>query len=136
LDVLTHRLSWPRGKQSFSNFLRKAAGLSPLAIALLRESGPLPEQPEALATRIKAAPLTVKGVAGLERAISTAGGVLWEGLDANLMAKRRPGLFVAGEMLDWDAPTGGYLLTTCLATGRAAGMAAAEWASVAAKVTI
>ncbi len=133
LDDLTHRLSWPRGKQSFSNFLRKAVGLTPLAIALLRESGPLPEQPDALAARIKAAPLTVVGVAGLERAISSDGGIMWESLDEHLMAKNFPGLFVAGEMLDWDAPTGGYLLTACFATGRAAGIAAAEWANVAAK---
>jgi uncharacterized flavoprotein (TIGR03862 family) len=128
LDDLAHRLSWPRGKQSFSNFLRKAVGLNPLAIALLRESGPLPERPEALAARIKAAALKVKGVAGLERAISTAGGVLWDGLDENLMAQNFLGLFVAGEMLDWEAPTGGYLLTACFATGRAAGISAAKWA--------
>ena len=81
-----------------------------------------------MAARIKAAALKVKGVAGLERAISTAGGVLWEALDENLMARNFPGLFVAGEMLDWEAPTGGYLLTACLSTGRAAGVSAAKWA--------
>jgi predicted flavoprotein YhiN len=128
-ETLAHKLAWPRGKQSRSNFIRKAAGLSPLAIALMRESGPLPETPEGLAELIKALPLRVTGVAGLERAISTAGGVIWEALDEKLMAKTFPGLFVAGEMLDWEAPTGGYLLTACFATGRAAGKAAADFAA-------
>jgi uncharacterized flavoprotein (TIGR03862 family) len=128
-ETLAHKLAWPRGKQSQSNFIRKAAGLSPLAIALMRESGPLPETPEGLAERIKALPLRVTGVAGLERAISTAGGLIWDALDENLMAKNFPGLFVAGEMLDWEAPTGGYLLTACFATGRAAGRAAAAFAT-------
>jgi uncharacterized flavoprotein (TIGR03862 family) len=128
-ETLAHKLAWPRGKQSQSNFIRKAAGLSPLAIAIMREAGPLPETPEGLAERIKALPLRVTGVAGLERAISTAGGVIWDALDENLMAKDFPGLFVAGEMLDWEAPTGGYLLTACFATGRAAGRAAAASAT-------
>jgi uncharacterized flavoprotein (TIGR03862 family) len=128
-ETLAHKLAWPRGKQSQSNFIRKAAGLSPLAIALMRESGPLPETPEGLAGRIKALTLRVTGVAGLERAISTAGGVIWDALDEKLMAKNFPGLFVAGEMLDWEAPTGGYLLTACFATGRAAGKAAAAFAA-------
>ena len=139
LRDLAQKLSRPREKQSASTFLRKAAGLTPLAISLLHESGPLPTAPEALAARIKAAALKVKGVAGLERAISTAGGVLWEALDENLMARNLPGLFVAGEMLDWEAPTGGNLLTACLGTGRAAGVAAAKWAGasvVAAKNSI
>jgi uncharacterized flavoprotein (TIGR03862 family) len=128
MSDLAQKLSRPREKQSTSTFLRKAAGLSPLAISLLHESGPLPATPDALAARIKAAALKVKGVAGLERAISTSGGVLWDALDENLMAKNFPGLFIAGEMLDWEAPTGGYLLTACLSTGRAAGISAAGWA--------
>jgi len=128
LGDLAQKLSRPRAKQSTSTFLRKTAGLSPLAISLLHESGPLPDTPDALAARIKAAALKVEGVAGLERAISTAGGVLWDALDENLMAKNFHGLFVAGEMLDWEAPTGGYLLTACFATGRAAGISAAGWA--------
>jgi uncharacterized flavoprotein (TIGR03862 family) len=128
LNDLAQKLSRPREKQSMSTFLRKTAGLSPLAISLLHESGPLPTTPDALAARIKAAALKVKGVAGLERAISTSGGVLWDALDENLMAKNFPGLFIAGEMLDWEAPTGGYLLTACLSTGRAAGISAAGWA--------
>lgn len=125
---LAARLARARGKQSLSNFLRKSAGLSPLAVAVLREGGPLPEATEALAARVKATPLKVRGVAGLERAISTAGGVLWDALDAKLMAKARPGLFVAGEMIDWEAPTGGYLLTACFALGHGAGFYAAKWA--------
>ncbi len=125
---LARKLAKPREKQSFSNFLRKTAHLGPVAIALLREGGPPPAEPNQLAARIKALPLAVKGVAGLERAISTAGGVLWDTLDEKLMAKNFPGLFVAGEMLDWEAPTGGYLLTACFALGRAAGAAAAALA--------
>ncbi len=125
---LARKLSKPREKQSFSNFLRKTAHLGPVAIALLRESGPPPSESEKLAARIKVLPLQVTGVAGLERAISTAGGVLWDALDEKLMAKNFPGLFVAGEMLDWEAPTGGYLLTACFALGRAAGAAAAAFA--------
>jgi uncharacterized flavoprotein (TIGR03862 family) len=128
-DDLARQLSRVRGKQSLSTFLRKAAHLSPVAIGLLRETGPLPEEPDALAARIKAAPLRIAGVAELERAISTAGGVVWNDVDDNLMAKSRPGLFLAGEMLDWEAPTGGYLLTACFATGRAAGKAAALYAA-------
>jgi uncharacterized flavoprotein (TIGR03862 family) len=125
---LARKLSKPREKQSFSNFLRKTVHLSPVAIALLRAFEPPPSEPAKLAARIKALPLAVNGVAGLERAISTAGGVLWEGLDEKLMAINFPGLFVAGEMLDWEAPTGGYLLTACFALGRAAGAAAAAFA--------
>ncbi|WP_374547163.1 TIGR03862 family flavoprotein [Rhodoblastus sp.] len=126
---LAKRLARPFGKQSLSNMLRKAAHLSPVAIALLRESGSLPETPETRAARIKAVPLRVTGVAGLERAISTAGGVRWDAVDETLMAKERPGLFLAGEMLDWEAPTGGYLLTVCIALGRAAGRAATAFAA-------
>lgn len=127
-DIL-RRLSRPRGKTSLANYLRKILGLSPVAVALLRESGALPTETAALAALIKAVPLKISGVGGLDRAISTAGGVLWDALDEKLMAKSRPGLFVAGEMLDWEAPTGGYLLTASMATGRAAGFFAAEWAS-------
>jgi predicted flavoprotein YhiN len=106
--------------------LRKALGLSPVQRALLMEWGrPLPEG-DALARRIKALPVPVAGTMPLDQAISTAGGVAWEALDG-FMLKDRPGTFVAGEMLDWEAPTGGYLLTACLATGRAAGDAAADW---------
>ena len=124
---LERRLVRVKG-QSMSTFLRKAAGLSPVAITLLREAGDLPEDAPALAWRIKALPLVLNGVAPIERAISSAGGVIWDELDAHFMLKRLPGVFVAGEMLDWEAPTGGYLLQACFSTGLAAGEGAAGWA--------
>jgi predicted flavoprotein YhiN len=119
-EVLAERIAKPRRGQSASTFLRKATGLSPAAIGLLREGGSLPTEPWSLARRIKALSLRVTGVQGLERAISSAGGVAWDEVDDRLMLRRRPGIFVAGEMLDWEAPTGGYLLQACFATGRAA----------------
>ena len=124
---LTRALSAPRGKQSTATFLRKAVALAPAAIALLREAGPLPTEPSYLAARIKALPLSVTGCAGLERAISTAGGVSFDALDAHLMLRHRPGVFVAGEMLDWDAPTGGYLLQATFATAVLAADGTLRW---------
>ncbi len=128
--ALAARLAQRRTKDSFGNALRKAAGLSPLAVALLRESDPAApaRDPAALAALIKNCALPVIGVAGLDRAISSAGGVRLSEVDEGLMLKKQPGLFVAGEMLDWDAPTGGYLLQACFATGRRAGGAAAAFA--------
>jgi uncharacterized flavoprotein (TIGR03862 family) len=118
---LAKRLSAPRKGQSASTFLRKAAGLSPVGIALLREASPaLPAEPDALARLIKAVPLRLTGAKSLERAISSAGGVPFTELDEHLMLERMPGVFVAGEMLDWEAPTGGYLLQASFATGIAA----------------
>jgi uncharacterized flavoprotein (TIGR03862 family) len=114
-------------RQSLSTFLRKAAGLSPVGIALLRESGPIPDAPEALAARLKACPLRLSGVAPIERAISSAGGVEWSGIDDRFMLSALPRVFVAGEMIDWEAPTGGYLLQAAFSTGAAAGRGAAEW---------
>ena len=124
---LTDRLSKPRGKASLSNHLRKAVGLEPAAVALLYEAGPLPASPRALAERIKAMPLTLTGVQGLERAISSAGGVALDGVDARLMLVARPGVFVAGEMLDWEAPTGGYLLQASFASGVVAADGVIDW---------
>jgi predicted flavoprotein YhiN len=90
-------------------------------MALLREDPAVTSlAPAALAARIKAMPVRLTGTAGIERAISTAGGVAFAGLSEDLMLRARPGVFVAGEMLDWEAPTGGYLLQACFATGRAA----------------
>ncbi|MXQ13002.1 NAD(P)/FAD-dependent oxidoreductase [Microvirga makkahensis] len=121
LETLTKRLSGPRKGQSASTFLRKAAGLNPLGTALLRESTPhLPLEPEPLARLIKSVPLTLTGTKSLDRAISTAGGVPFGEVDGHLMLRRLPGVFVAGEMLDWEAPTGGYLLQAAFATGLAA----------------
>lgn len=117
-DDLVRRLSRPRAKQSAATWLRKVTGLAPGAIALLHEGGgrALPAEPAALAALIKAVPLAATGLAGLERAISTAGGVALAGLDDHLMLEACPGWFVAGEMLDWEAPTGGYLLQACFST--------------------
>jgi len=114
--------------QTTANRLRKA-GLSPLEVNLLREAGgkDLPVEPAALAKAIKGVALPVAGMRPIERAISTAGGVALGGLDARLMLNARPGVFVAGEMLDWEAPTGGYLLQACLATGVAAAQGALAW---------
>lgn len=127
-SALAARLARRRTKDSFANALRKAIALPPLGAALLRESDPAvaARNPHALARAIKTCTLAVVGVAGLDRAISSAGGVALEEVDNGLMLKKLPGLFVAGEMLDWDAPTGGYLLQACFATGRRAGEAAAR----------
>jgi uncharacterized flavoprotein (TIGR03862 family) len=130
VEALTNRLARPRGSQSLSNHLRKAAGLPPVAIALMREAcAALPADAADMAALIKAAPLTLTGVQGLERAISSAGGVSWDAVDERLMLTALPGVFAAGEMLDWEAPTGGYLLQACFASGRAAGRGAADWLS-------
>jgi uncharacterized flavoprotein (TIGR03862 family) len=132
-DELEKRLGAPRGKQSIANFLRKAVQLPPVAIGLLQEAaakesvrlGELDAQ--ALAKRIDALPITLSGVAPIETAISTAGGISFAALDENFMLQRLPGVFAAGEMLDWEAPTGGYLLQASFATGVAAARGAVRW---------
>jgi uncharacterized flavoprotein (TIGR03862 family) len=130
---LIARLSAPRGKQSFSNWLRKAAHLSPVGIGLLQEAAmvsgvPLTSySPAALAGLINAVPVKLNGVAPLARAISTAGGISFAEVDAGFMIRRLPGVFAAGEMLDWEAPTGGYLLQAAFATGAAAGRGVLKW---------
>jgi predicted flavoprotein YhiN len=125
--ALTQKLLKPRGKDSVSNWLRKTLHLDPVAIALLREGGPLPTEPGPLAARIKGVTLTLTGVQGLARAISSAGGVTLDAVDDHLMLKARPGVFVAGEMLDWEAPTGGYLLQAALASGVVAADGVRDW---------
>jgi uncharacterized flavoprotein (TIGR03862 family) len=133
LGDLVARLSAPRGKQSFSNFLRKAAHLSPVGIGLVQEaaiaSGVLLSSlsPENLAGLINAVPVVLNGVASIARAISTAGGISFGELDGDFMIRRLPGVFAAGEMLDWEAPTGGYLLQAAFATGAAAGKGVLKW---------
>lgn len=118
VEALAGRLAKPRGKDSAANWLRKAGGLSPAAAGLLREiPGELPAGADKLARRIKAVRLTLTGVQGLERAISSAGGVRLDQVDDSLMLTALPGVFVAGEMLDWEAPTGGYLLQASMASG-------------------
>jgi uncharacterized flavoprotein (TIGR03862 family) len=125
---LSARLDRPRRGASLSSFLRKAANLPPVAAALLRAVRPdlLDAPPPHWAAVLKDLPLVATGTAPIDRAISTAGGVRWEALDRDLQLLTRPGVFLAGEMLDWEAPTGGYLLQACFATGRWAGMAAAQ----------
>jgi uncharacterized flavoprotein (TIGR03862 family) len=123
---LASRLAKPRGKETMTNFLRKNARLDSGAVGLLREAE-LPEGSDALASHIKAVPLRVTGLAGLERAISTAGGVAWTAVDEHLMLRDRPGMFVAGEMLDWEAPTGGYLLQGTFATAAQAASGIMDW---------
>ena len=117
LELLAKKLDRPRGKETMSNFLRKASNLSPLEINLLRETGEMPSTATALAARIKALPLTLTAPQALTRAISTAGGISFAALDENLMLRGLPDVYAAGEMLDWEAPTGGYLLQACFATG-------------------
>jgi uncharacterized flavoprotein (TIGR03862 family) len=114
-EVLAQRLTRPRGKDSLSNYLRKVAGLSPVAINLLRETGTAPD-----AAGIKAMPLKLERPAGITRAISSAGGVAREEVDAHFQLNKVPGTYCVGEMLDWEAPTGGYLLQACFSTAVAA----------------
>jgi uncharacterized flavoprotein (TIGR03862 family) len=133
MEDLAARLSAPKGKQTLSNFLRKAAHLSPVAIGLLQEAAKIdgialsPLSAPDLARRINAVPIKLSGVAPIARAISTAGGIAFDELDANFMVRRLPGVFAAGEMLDWEAPTGGYLLQASFATGAAAGRGVLKW---------
>jgi len=122
-------LSRPRGKDSMANHLRRRAGLTGVKAALLREFA-LPDyfaEPARLAALIKALPVPLLAPRPLDEAISSAGGVSFEALDRQLMLRALPGVFCAGEMLDWEAPTGGYLLTACFASGRAAGQGALAW---------
>ena len=134
LNDLTARLSAPRGKQSFSNWLRKAAQLSPVGIGLLQEAAMCVRRivvvavaSATLAELINAVPVKLNGIAPIARAISTAGGISFDELDADFMIRRLPGVFAAGEMLDWEAPTGGYLLQASFATGAAAGRGVLKW---------
>jgi len=122
---LAARLARRRPKESQSTWLRRV-GLAPIAIGLLREAtgNRLPDDPAEMASLIATAPVVVTALAPLDRAISTAGGVEFAGLDERLMIRSQPGVFLAGEMLDWDAPTGGYLLQACFSTGRFAGESA------------
>ncbi len=129
LARLQAELDRPRSRDSLANHLRRRAGIEGVKAALLRECcAPevLADMPR-LAAAIKALAVPVKAPRPIDEAISTAGGVPFEALDQNLMLNRLPGVFCAGEMLDWEAPTGGYLLTACLASGRAAGNGVANW---------
>ncbi|MCC6305245.1 MAG: TIGR03862 family flavoprotein [Rhodobacteraceae bacterium] len=126
LSEVARRLAAARAGDSQANRLRKALGLDPARAFLLAAFGrPLPPLAADLARLVKALPVRHDGPRPLDEAISTAGGVCLSALDDGLMLRAWPGVFAAGEMLDWEAPTGGYLLTACLATGRRAGVAAA-----------
>ena len=129
LARLTRDLAQPRGRDSLSNHLRRRAGIAGVKAALLHESA-APDDlatPERLAALIKSLPLRLTSPRPLDEAISSAGGVDFAALDGNLMLKALPGTFCAGEMLDWEAPTGGYLLTACFASGRAAAQGLLRW---------
>jgi uncharacterized flavoprotein (TIGR03862 family) len=128
VEALTHRLAARRPKESTSKWLRRAAGLPPVAVALLRESRPgLPDDPAEMAELVRACPVTLTGPQPVDRAISTAGGISFNQVDDHLMLRARPGTFVAGEMLDWEAPTGGYLLQATFSTAVAAADGVRRW---------
>ena len=133
IDQLRKRLEYPRGKDSFSNWLRKVTSLPPAAIGLLHEAAVASSRkladmtPAALAKLINDVPVRLTGTAPMASAISTAGGLSFDALDPSFMLRARPGVFAAGEMLDWEAPTGGYLLQASFSTGAAAGRGTLEW---------
>jgi hypothetical protein len=129
LTQLAEKLARPRGSRTVSSHLARTIGIKGVRAGLLWEFLPRSgfDDPQRLATAIKDLPLTLIAPRPLEEAISTAGGVAFEDLDERLMIRSMPGVFCAGEMLDWEAPTGGYLLTACFATGRAAGRGALAW---------
>ena len=128
-------ISSRKPKDSLTNFLRKSVKLDATKRALVFElTQPMPRDINDLVAAIKNAPLPLMGPCPMDQAISTAGGVMWDALTPELMLKSHPGIFCAGEMVDWEAPTGGYLITACLATGRWAGRAAADYVSPKARL--
>lgn len=129
LQRLATDLAGSRGKRSLSNHLQNKAGISGLKAALLREVASAEDlaDPVRLATLIKGLPLRLTAARPLDEAISSAGGIAFSSLDERLMLRNFPGVFCAGEMLDWEAPTGGYLLTACFASGHAAGAGVVQW---------
>jgi uncharacterized flavoprotein (TIGR03862 family) len=130
IETLAHHLLTGRPKDSFSTHLRRAAKLDPAAISLFFENHRAPSRdPHTLAKAIKAVPLHIYGMSGIERAISSAGGVCAASFDDHFMLRKMPGVFVAGEMLDWDAPTGGYLLQASFATAARAAEGIIAWLS-------
>jgi uncharacterized flavoprotein (TIGR03862 family) len=130
VEKIAERLSSIRKGQSLGNMLKKAVKLAPHAISLLREvCDDIPRDPMELANLIKAVPIKVDSLRPIDRAISSAGGIKLDQIDDNLMLKAIPGVFVAGEMLDWEAPTGGYLLQASFSTGAYAALGVADWLS-------
>lgn len=135
-EQLTGALARPRGRKTLARHLEAAAGISGVKAGLLREVLSVEEMgdPKLVAATIKALPLSLHGTRPIDEAISSAGGVTFAGLDEHLMLRELPGVFCAGEMLDWEAPTGGYLLTACFATGIAAARGATAWLSQQRKI--
>lgn len=131
LARLTREIAHPRGSRSLSSHLQSRINIHGVKMALLREIGSGEDfaDPGRLATLIKTLPIRLTATRPLDEAISSAGGVMFEALNARLMLRSRPGIFCAGEMIDWEAPTGGYLLTACLASGRVAGLGVLDWLS-------
>lgn len=129
LQRLRSEIAHPRGSRSFGSHMQSKVGISGVKAGLLRELVSKEDflDSQRLAENIKALPLTLHAPRPIDEAISTAGGVMFESLDEHLMIRTMPGVFCAGEMLDWEAPTGGYLLTACLASGRQAGNSAIAW---------
>ncbi|MBK8823195.1 MAG: TIGR03862 family flavoprotein [Anaerolineales bacterium] len=131
-EWLVAQLSKPRGSRSMASHLEKTVGLKGVKVGLLHEFMPKEDfaNAEKLADFIKQMPIPLTATRPLDEAISSAGGVTFEALDKNLMLRNLPGIFCAGEMLDWEAPTGGYLLTACFASGRAAGAGVMQWLGI------
>ncbi|HET19974.1 MAG TPA: TIGR03862 family flavoprotein, partial [Chromatiales bacterium] len=129
LERLTADLARPRGAASLAKHLKARAGIEGVKAGLLREALSPAEldDPARLARTLKSLPLTLTATRPIDEAISTAGGIMFDALDEQLMLRGMPGVFCAGEMLDWEAPTGGYLLTACFASGRATGLGALRW---------
>jgi hypothetical protein len=129
IEKIQAALTKPRGSRSMSKHLHSQLGIDGVKAALLRELAPAEAfaDPLLLSKALKALPLTLIKTRPIDEAISTAGGVPFEALTEELMLKQLPGVFCAGEMLDWEAPTGGYLLTACFASGRAAGLGMVAW---------
>ena len=129
LEQLEQKLLHSRPKDSTSTRLQRCLGLPPVSVGLMREAtnNSLPRDHRELAQLVKALPLHLASPEGIDRAISTAGGVAFDELDDRYMIKKRPGVFVAGEMIDWEAPTGGYLLQATMSTAVAAARGAMNW---------
>ena len=129
LQRLTNEIAHPRGARSLSSHMQSRAGIKGAKMGLLREVLSTDDfaDPSRLANAIKSLTLTLTATRPIDEAISSAGGVMFDALDKNLMLRQLPGVFCAGEMLDWEAPTGGYLLTGCFASGRAAGQGVLRW---------
>jgi predicted flavoprotein YhiN len=129
IDLLADRLARRRPKDSVATYLRRSIELTAVAISLLREvtGNRIPVEPATLARLVKSVPLIIESTMPIDRAISSAGGISLDEIDNSFMLRQLPGTFVAGEMLDWEAPTGGYLLQASFSTAVAAARGAIAW---------